>query len=155
MAMDIAKYNNGTVDIVIADAETGAEEVSQTYAITESLTPASIVLEGELTTDIKTMTFTFHNESGYICNYKSPTFTKTADHFAKIAGVTATGGETSSQQNIRTSTPPCPLSRYSVSTATGLSPRATLWLPTTRPPTPPSISRTTPSATATLRCRLT
>ena len=95
MAMDIAKYNNGTVDIVIADAETGAEEVSQTYAITESLTPASIVLEGELTTGIKTMTFTFHNESGYICNYKSPTFTKTADHFAKIAGVTATGGETS------------------------------------------------------------
>ena len=94
MAMDIAKYNNGTVDIVVTDADTGTKEVSQTYAITESLAPASILLEGELTTGIKTMMFTFHNESGYICNYKSPAFTRTADHYATIAAASIAGQET-------------------------------------------------------------
>ena len=98
MAMDIAKYNNGTVDIAVKDNETGNNEVSMTYAITESATPATILLEGELTEGIKTMTFTFHAEGGYICNYKSPTFTKLADHFARIQTVGVAGQETTAAE---------------------------------------------------------
>ncbi len=94
MSMDVTKYNDGTMDIVVKDADTGLDEVSQTYTISESATPASILLEGELTAGIKTMTFTFHAASGYICNYKSPTFTKTADHYARIASATVSGLET-------------------------------------------------------------
>lgn len=84
MTMDICRYNEGgTMNILIANAETGATEVDYDYTIAanapNSYTSTDILLPTEIGTGLKTMTFTFSNGSSYICNYKAPTFTLTAE----------------------------------------------------------------------------
>ena len=81
--MEIKRSNEGQMNVKIVDSTTGATEVDYDYVIPSSSygTPQSIALSDELTTGIKTMTLTFTSEqSGYICNYKAPTFTLTAEH---------------------------------------------------------------------------
>ena len=85
MTMDICRYNQGgTMNILIANAETGATEVDYDYTIAAdapgSYTPTDILLPTEIGTGLKTMTLTFSNGSSYICNYKAPTFTLSEAH---------------------------------------------------------------------------
>ena len=84
MTMDICRYNEGgTMNILIANAETGATEVDYDYTIAanapNSYTSTDILLPTEIGTGLKTMTFTFSNGNSYICNYKAPTFTLTEE----------------------------------------------------------------------------
>ena len=91
MAMDIKRMNAGTMNIKIVDGNSGETEVDYDYTIPEAAdyTTQNILLPGELSTGIKTMTLTFSSESsGYICNYKAPTFTKLYDHIAKVSSAT-------------------------------------------------------------------
>lgn len=96
MTMDVARYNiGGTMNIKVVDGQSGAAEVNYDYTIASdapgSYTSTDILLPADITTGIKTMTFTFSNGSSYICNYKTPTFTKMYDHMAKVSGVSITG----------------------------------------------------------------
>jgi beta-glucosidase len=81
--MEIKRSNEGQMNVKILDCSTGTTEVDYDYVIPSSSygTPQSISLPDELTTGLKTMTLTFTSEqSGYICNYKAPTFTLVAEH---------------------------------------------------------------------------
>ena len=85
VSMDIAKHNNGSVDLVITDEDSGTAEAQTTFDITESASPANITLTGSLTTGIKTLKLTFHNESGYICNYSNMSLSIDASNWKDIA----------------------------------------------------------------------
>lgn len=80
MTMDICRYNQGgTMNILIENAETGAEEVNYDYTIAadapNSYTSTDILLPTAISKGVKRMTLSFSNGSSYICNYKAPTFT--------------------------------------------------------------------------------
>ncbi len=95
MAMDICRYNQGgTMNIQITN-EAGEAEVDYDYTIASdapgSYTTNNIVLPGNLTTGVKTMTLSFSNGSSYICNYKAPTFTKKYEGIAAVSAVAITG----------------------------------------------------------------
>lgn len=104
MTFDLYRYNDGNLNIVVKD-EDGNEEVNTDYAITSanpsSYTSTAITLPGEISTGIKTLTYTFTNGGGnYICNYKAPSFAQQYDHMARVTGSsidgqTVTAGESS------------------------------------------------------------
>lgn len=92
----LQRYNQGgNMNIQITDTDTGNTEADGTYVIAStapnSYTLTNILVPGELTKGRKHMTFTFSGGSSYICNYKALTFTKVADHYAGIAGVSIEG----------------------------------------------------------------
>ncbi|MBQ6681216.1 MAG: hypothetical protein IJM78_03190 [Prevotella sp.] len=96
MTLDIARYNGGTMNIVVTDDDTNTEEVNMNYAIesgNQAYTSTDITLEGFITKgENKTIKYTFtSNQSSWICNYKAPTFTWLSETFAKINDVAITG----------------------------------------------------------------
>lgn len=93
MLIDLYRCNGGTMGVVIKDSETGATEYTNNYVIATDA-PAAYTTNtlpiSNLTAGVKTMTFTFSNGSGYICNYQNLKF----DYIGKLAevsGVTIDG----------------------------------------------------------------
>lgn len=93
---ELARYNQGgTLNIKVTDDGTGETEVDGDYVIAAdapgSYTETTIPLAGEMSTGMKTMTFTFSGGSSFICNYKALTLSKVGEHFARINGVSIEG----------------------------------------------------------------
>lgn len=73
--MGLTFYNEAVMNVTVADALTGKEEVNKDFNITKDIckgydTPTSFDL-GELTKGLKSISLKFTNESGFICNYKN------------------------------------------------------------------------------------
>lgn len=93
---EMARYDGGTMGVTVADASTGKVEASTEFAINEnvpgSYTPQSIVLPGEITDGLKTLTLTFESPStGFIANYQKVELKKMASHLAAVTGLTIDG----------------------------------------------------------------
>ena len=96
LAMEVARYGTGgNVDITVSDAETQTVEAQTTYTVAAdapgSYTPVAIALPGEIAKGLHTLTFRFHDGSGYICNYREVELRYYAKHLATINGISISG----------------------------------------------------------------
>lgn len=76
LLLDIMRLNQGgTLNVAITDAETDKKEFETDYTIAAdapgSYTTNTIAIPTGLKTGLKTMSFTFSNDKGFICNYKN------------------------------------------------------------------------------------
>lgn len=98
LVMDIARYGIGClINITVTDEETGVEEVKTKYRVSESApgdyTKTTIALPGEMSVGMKTLTMSFSEGSGFMCNYQNVNFEYFAPHEAKVASVAIDGLE--------------------------------------------------------------
>ena len=101
MTTPMRKYGDGTIHVTVTNDETGNVEADGTWTVdanTSDYADVDIPIDGELTTGLKILQLSFATENSFLCNYKDITMTRIANHYAKIAGVTVTGQETTSAE---------------------------------------------------------
>lgn len=104
LGIDLTRYNGGTMAVAVADGSTGTVEASAEFVIGDNVqgnyAPQTIVLSGQISEGVKTLTLNFTNDNGgYIANYKNLQLTRIASEVAEITGVTV-GGESASAGDV-------------------------------------------------------
>lgn len=89
------KQNSGYVNITVKDKTTNRTEINTNWDWDKnnSLGDYEVLLEGLITAGKKEIKITTHCDGGYLLNWKTPTFTKVADEYAAVEGVTIEGVE--------------------------------------------------------------
>lgn len=93
MLIDIARINAATMNVSILDVESGTEEYTNAYAIAADAPTdytTNMLAISSLSKGLKTLTLTFADGSGYICNYKNLKF-EYVGAVASITGVSIGG----------------------------------------------------------------